>query len=873
MDWHNLSCDEILKKFNVKKDVGLNNMLVAQLQEKYGKNRLKEKKSKSLFSKFIAQFSDFMIIILLIAAVVSFITDIIKDSNDFIDPIIILFIVVMNAIIGVVQENKAEKAIEALKKLSSPKTKVIRSGKEVSILSEEIVPGDILVLNSGDLVPADSRIIESYGLYTEESSLTGESLPILKEANLVLPKNLPVADRKNMVFSGSIITAGHALAIAVKTGMNTEVGKIAGLINKEESPQTPLQKKLEKTGKILGIGITAICFFIFILGVIQKVNTIDMFMIAISLAVAAIPEGLPAVVTIVLALGLRRMAANKAIIRKLSAVETLGSATVICSDKTGTLTQNKMTVKKLFNHDGIINFTSKSGENILSLGALCNNSIVSGEKENFKVSGEPTEISLLEAYNTFGHSKRTLDKSFPRVYEFPFSSSRKLMTTVHKLPSGKFRVITKGAPEVLLSISNRLEEGPLANSIRQKIKFQNENMAKEALRVLAVGYKDVSSLPKSQSEAEKDLVFCGLIGMIDPPRPEAKLAVADCKKAGIRPVMITGDHIATATAIAKELGIYNKNDLAITGTELDSLDEKTFQKNVFKYSVFARVSPEHKVKIVKAFQKNGAVVAMTGDGVNDAPALKAADIGCAMGKSGTDVAKSAADMILTDDNFSTIVEAVKQGRGIFQNIKKAIHFLLSTNIGEIVAVLTAFLLKLPSPLLAIQLLWINLVTDSLPALALGVDPVGSDIMNKPPIKPESGLFSHSRWHNIITEGCFIGSISLLAFTIGRIFFDVGSTPVIGRTMTFAVMSLSQIIHAFNIRSEESIFKTGILGNMSLIYSFMLCVILQVSVISLPFLTTVFKTVCLDLTQWLIVAGLSLSPLILVEIEKRFAKQN
>lgn len=432
MDWHNLPCDEVLKKFNVKKDIGLNNMLVSQKQEKYGKNRLEEKKSKSLFSKFIAQFSDFMIIILLIAAVVSFITDIIKDSHDFIDPIIILFIVVMNAIIGVVQENKAEKAIEALKKLSSPKTKVIRGGKEISVSSEEIVPGDILILNSGDLVPADSRIIESYGLYTEESSLTGESLPILKEANLVLPKNLPVADRKNMVFSGSIITAGHALAIAVKTGMNTEVGKIAGLISKEESPQTPLQKKLEKTGKILGIGITIICFFIFILGVIQKINTIDMFMLAISLAVAAIPEGLPAVVTIVLALGLRRMAANKAIIRKLNAVETLGSATVICSDKTGTLTQNKMTVKKLFNHDGIINFTSKSGENILSLGALCNNSIITGEKGNLKVSGEPTEIALLEAFNTFGHSKESLDKSYPRVYEFPFSSSRKLMSTVHK---------------------------------------------------------------------------------------------------------------------------------------------------------------------------------------------------------------------------------------------------------------------------------------------------------------------------------------------------------------------------------------------------------------------------------------------------------
>lgn len=867
MDWHTLSVDDVLKKFNVSKSNGLNSTDVSRNRDKFGKNILTAKKKNGIIKKFLSQFSDCMIIILLIAALISFITSIIENKNDYIDPIIILFIVIMNAIIGVVQENKAEKAIEALKKLTSPKATVLRNGKETTIPSEDLVPGDIIILHTGDLVPADCRILEDFKLESEESSLTGESLPVEKKASAVLPASTAISDRKNMLFSGCTINSGHGTCIVVETGMNTEVGKIASMLKNEDSPQTPLQKKLEKTSKILGFGVTFICFIIFILGIIQDIPFLEMFMISISLAVAAIPEGLPAVVTIVLAMGIRRMAKNKAIIRKLPAVETLGNATVICSDKTGTLTQNKMTVTKLVYVDKQVSFSSKEGNEILELCTLCNNAKLSGHSSIDKISGEATEKALVEAFLKVGKSKEKLDKDFPRVSEFPFTSSRKLMTTVHKLNNGKYRIVTKGAPDFLLKLTSRTSTSSFTPLMRKAIMSQNDNMTKDALRVLAVGYKDVSSLPKSQSEAESNLVFCGLVGMIDPARPEVKVAVRDCKKAGIKPVMITGDHINTAKAIAKDIGIFEKNDLAITGIDIDKMPKHDFEKNIFKYSVFARVSPEHKVRIVKAFQKNGAVVAMTGDGVNDAPALKAADIGCAMGKTGTDVAKGAADMIMTDDNFSTIVKAVKQGRGISQNIKKTVHFLLSSNIGEIITVLTAFLLRLPTPLLAIQLLWVNLVTDSFPALALGVDPVDDNVMLKKPTLKSGNLFSSRKWKSIVLEGSFIGAISILAFTIGRVFFDTTSAPVIARTMAFTVLSLSQIVHSFNVRSDESIFKTGILGNMALVYSFILCAILQVSVISVPFLSVIFKTVNLNFLQWTIVLALSASPLLLVEAEK------
>lgn len=872
MQWQCLTSEEVIKKLETDKNNGLNSKSISQRYTKYGKNTLTEKKSKGFLAKFIEQFSDFMVIILLIAAAISFITAIIENSGDYLDPIIILFIVVINAFIGVIQESKAEKAIDALKKLSSPQAKVIRNKKQLHIDSEDVVPGDILVLSTGDLVPADARIIEAHDLKVEESSLTGESVPVEKNSNKTYKSDTPLGDRKNMLFASSVITAGHALGVVVETGMRTQVGKIAHMINEEESKQTPLQVKLAKVGKYLGIGALSICFLIFILGIIQKVPPLDMFMIAISLAVAAIPEGLPAIVTIVLAIGVRRMAANRAIIRKLPAVETLGSASVICSDKTGTLTQNKMTVTELRSANGKISLSSNDGSTILSYAALCNNSTLTGHNGNWDAQGEPTEKALVIASAKSGKVKNALEALFPRVGEVAFDSTRKLMTTVHKIGTNRYRVITKGAPDVLLRLCNSYQlpsggVGAINYETLKKIERQNEDMASNALRVISVAYRDIQQLPANLKELEKDLTFCGLIGMIDPPRPQAKQAVKDCLSAGIKPVMITGDHIITAKAIAKDLGIMGPNDRAISGNELDKTNQKDLEKNIFNYSVFARVSPEHKVRIVKAFQSHGGVVAMTGDGVNDAPALKVADIGCAMGISGTDVAKGAADMIMTDDNFSTIVEAVKQGRGVFDNIKKTVHFLLSSNVGEIITVLCAFLMRLPTPLLAIQLLWVNLVTDSLPALALGVEPIDKDIMKRKPVSAKSSLFSNGMGYNIIIEGCFIGAISLLAFTIGRVFFDYGQVPLVGRTMAFAVLSLSQLVHAFNVRSDKSILKTGVFGNIKMIYSFIICIILQVSVISVSFLSDIFKTSNLNMLQWIIVSALSLSPLIIVEIEK------
>ncbi len=886
MNWQSLTSTETLKLLKTDLKSGLSQFSAEKRLHKYGKNKLEQKKNKSLFAKFIEQFSDFMVIILLIASIISFLTSKLENNNDYIDSIIILSIVIVNAIIGVIQENKAEKAIDALKRLSSPKARVIRDGKEESISSEFLVPGDIILLDTGDLVPADARIIKCYNLKVEESALTGESLPTLKDSNVKLSPNAPIGDRKNMLFSSSSITNGHAVCVVTETGMQTQVGKIANLINTEDSPQTPLQIKLSKTGKYLGIGAIIICVIIFILGLIQNVEPLEMFMISISLAVAAIPEGLPAVVTIVLALGVRRLASHRAIVRKLPAVETLGSANVICSDKTGTLTQNKMTVTKLATSKSIIEIGSSVGSEILTLGALCNNSsLILNRDKTYFASGDATEASIVIAAMKSGKPKGAIDNNYPRVFELPFDSNRKLMTTIHKLKSGKYRVITKGAFDVLLKKCSYYEDdrniSDLSPTVRKQISKLSNIMANDALRVLAVAYKDVDNISQSEVTSnnngyaiENSLVFKGLIGMIDPPRPEAKIAVKECLNAKIKPVMITGDHIITAKAIAKQIGIYKEGDLAITSDELNKLCQKELEDNIFHYSVFARVSPEHKVRIVKAFQKRGAVVAMTGDGVNDAPALKAADIGCAMGLSGTDVAKNAADMILTDDNFSTIVSAVRQGRGIFQNIKKTIHFLLSSNIGEIITVLSAFLLKMPSPLLAIQLLWVNLVTDSLPALALGVEPVDKDIMKHSPNSSKSSLFSKDLVFAIAIEGCFIGTISMLAFTIGRVYFDIDPfNPIIGRTMAFSVLSLSQLVHAFNVRSDYSVFKIGLFSNKKLIISFIICLILQLSVISVPTLSLIFKTSSLNQIQWTLVSLLSLSPLIIIELEKLLFKKH
>lgn len=872
MDWHNMSYSEVCKNLDTDIKKGLSSSQAQSRLDKYGKNALTQKKKQSIFIKFLSQFKDFMVLILLIASGISFVTAFVSGDGDFIDPIMILIIVILNAVVGTVQECRAEKAIDALKKLSAPHTKVIRNGKLITVLSDELVRGDIISFESGDLICADCRIIESSSLKAEESALTGESVPSDKHFDNILPKDTPIADRNNMLFSSTFITSGHGKAIVVETGMDTQVGKIAEMIDSEETPDTPLQKSLAKTGRILGISALIICVVIFILGLIQKVQPLEMFMISISLAVAAIPEGLPAVVTIVLALGVRKMALHRAIIRHLPAVETLGSASVICSDKTGTLTQNKMTVVNVSSPSGTVNANSSDGIFVLSLASLCNNSVFSENKNTFKAEGDPTETAIVTACANAGKYKNTLDREFPRVHEIPFSSKSKRMTTVHKLNTGGYRVITKGACDVLLSLCTHSRTGINISAVnKSRITSINNSLAQQAMRVIAVAYKDCPTMPK-ENELESNLIFCGLIGMTDPPRPQAKSAVAMCRKAGIHTVMITGDHIITARAVAKEIGIYKDGDKAITGNELDMIPQNELERDIYKYTVFARVSPEHKVRIVKAFQSRGAVTAMTGDGVNDAPALRCADIGCAMGINGTDVAKNSADMILTDDNFSTIVEAVEQGRGIFENIRKTVHFLLSSNIGEILTVLCAFLCRLPSPLLAIQLLWVNLVTDSLPALALGVEPSDPDIMKKPSDTKKS-IFSGGAGRNIIIEGCFIGALAFLAFTIGRVFFDTSNEPVIGRTMTFAVLSISQLVHSFNLKSEHSIFKTGIFGNAKLVFAFIIGLVMQISVISIPFLAEIFKAVPLNSLQWLIVAVLSIVPLFVVEIEKRFSHKN
>ncbi len=871
MEWHSKSCTQVISSLKTDQKKGLTSAEAKKRLIKYGYNRLVQKKKKGIVSKFLSQFSDFMVLILLAAAAISFFTAIFDENGDFIDPVMILLIVILNAIIGTIQECRAEKAIDALKKLSAPHSKVIRNGEIKTVPSDELVPGDIIIVESGDLICADARLIDSFSVKAEESSLTGESVPSEKQHDIICKENTSPADRTNMLFSSTFITSGHGTAVVVETGMNTQVGKIAAMINDEESPLTPLQKGLAKTGKALGICALIICVVIFILGVLQKTPIFDMFMISISLAVAAIPEGLPAIVTIVLALGVRKMAIHRAIVRHLPAVETLGSASVICSDKTGTLTQNKMTVANISNADGTVSAHSESGSFILSLSALCNNSTLKKNNGSYCANGDPTETALVIAAANTGKLKNELDLKFPRTEEIPFDSKRKLMTTVHRLSTGGYRIITKGAPDILLTICDTFKgsNGVLAlnENIRRKLMTENNSLAQKAMRVIAVAYRDTPTRPIHGENVEKGLTFCGFVGMTDPPRPQAYSAVARCKKAGIRTVMITGDHIITAKAIASQLGIFSENDKAVTGLELDKISQEELERNIYKYSVFARVSPEHKVRIVKAFQARGAVVAMTGDGVNDAPALSRADIGCAMGISGTDVAKNSADMILTDDNFATIVEAVEQGRGIFENIRKTVHFLLSSNIGEILTVLLSFLMRLPSPLLAIQLLWINLVTDSLPALALGVEPAAPEIMERKPSDTKHGIFYGGLVFNIVVEGCFIGALAFLAFIIGRVFFDVGGEPIVARTMTFAVLSLSQLVHSFNLRSEKSIFKTGIFGNLKLVGTFILGTIMQVTVISVPALSAIFKTSPLNMTQWIIVAALSIIPILVVEIEK------
>lgn len=897
-NWFNKSVEETEKAFETNIETGLTDEQVKQSREKYGKNELKAKKKKSLFVKFLEQFKDFMIIVLIISAIVSGIVGV-AEGEGITDTIIILIVVIVNAIIGVAQENKAEKSLEALQKMSSHAAKVMRNGKLVVIPSKELVPGDVVILETGDYVPADLRLIEAVNLKSQESALTGESVPVEKISSVLEEKELGVGDRINMVFSSSLITYGRGKGIVVNTGMETQVGKIAGIINEAVDTQTPLQVKLNKLGKTLGLAALAICVVIFVIGLIYGKEPIHMFMTAVSLAVAAIPEGLPAVSTIVLAVGVQKMVKRNAIVKRLPAVETLGSATVICSDKTGTLTQNKMTVKELFYNAQTFNIEevkqTEKGEDLKKLiytSMLCNDTKIGKNKE---LSGDPTETALIDMGFTLDFDPSIYDE-MQRVEEIPFDSDRKLMTTINQL-GDKYIVYTKGGVDELLKrcnsylVNNEIKKDLV--EFRKTIDEANKKMAEKALRVLAMGYKELDHMPTKEEMQgmEQDLIYIGMVGMIDPPREEAKLAVEKCKSAGIKPVMITGDHKITATAIAKQLGILQEESEAITGLELEKMSDEELKKNVRHYSVYARVSPEHKVRIVKAWQANGEVVAMTGDGVNDAPALKTADIGCAMGVVGTDVAKEAADVILTDDNFATVVSAVEEGRRIYDNILKAIQFLLSSNVGEIIVLFITILITpllakwfgitditLLEPLLPIHILWVNLVTDSLPALALAFDPANRDVMKRKPIKPGKGVFTKGMTWRIIYQGVMIGAITIAAFCIGLATpkeaipgLTLDETKIeVGQTMAFTVLALSELVHVFNIRNNrESIFKTGIGGNRKLIWATLASATLMFVILLIPGLRHIFSIPILPVENILEIICLVLAPVVIVELFKLF----
>ena len=867
MDWWSMQISQVEKAVQTNRKEGLTEGEAVKRLVLDGKNRLEDgEKRKTFLGKFLAQFNDFMILLLLGAAAVSFAVSYWNGEKDFVDSAIIIAIVVLNAFLGVVQESKAERALEALKELSAPKARVLRQGKEKEIVAEEVVKGDILLLSAGDYVCADGRVFESHGLQTEESAITGESMAVEKDAG-VLSGGQQIGDRRNMVLSGSFVMAGRGRVIVTATGMNTEIGHIADMLSEQGDEKTPLQKKLGETGKLLGIGALVICGLIFVMGIMRKEDPFQMFMTAVSLAVAAIPEGLPAIVTIVLAMGMQRMSKKNAMIRRLPAVETLGSAEVICSDKTGTLTQNRMKVTALADIGNDIERNEEKRRLILTLFALCNDA----RREGTRILAEPTEKALAEAAEEGGVSLKMLWQEMPRIGEVSFSSERKLMTTVHK-SGDKWISVTKGAPDVLLEKCSRCLSGGghvLFDSRRKSEAFlKNGEMAAGALRVIAVAFREWDTEPLffTAEVLEKELTFAGMAGMMDPPRPEAKEAVKTCQKAGIRPVMITGDHVLTAQAVATELGIYKSGERIITGAELEQMGDDELEQAAENCTVFARVSPAHKVRIVKAFQKNGRVVAMTGDGINDAPALKAADIGCAMGKNGTEVAKGAADMVLADDDFATIVAAVQEGRGIYDNIRKAVHFLLSSNVGEIITIFAAMLLGWAAPLLPIHLLWVNLVTDSLPAIALGLDPGEKDIMERQP-RRDASLFSGGMGSRIAVEGMMIGMLALIAFGIGHIYFDGGEEYITGRTMAFAVLSISQLIHAFNMRTEHSLTQISLGSNPFLVGAFAIGCILQAGVIMVKPLAAVFQVCPLTFTEWLIVAGLALVPLPVVELEK------
>lgn len=876
--YYNLPVEEVLQQFKVSSETGLSDDEVKGRLTQYGPNQLESQKQKTLLMIFLEQFKSIMVVILLIAAVVSGVIGV-MEGEGLVEAFVILAILVINAVIGTVQEKKAQSSLEALNKMSAPHSKVLRGGQVTEISSTEIVPGDIVVLDTGDIIPADLRLIEAVNMKVQESALTGESVPVDKSGDVLEMKELPLGDRDNMAFSTSTITYGRGKGVVVGTGMETEVGKIAHMLQHTQDTETPMNKRLGQLGKVLGYVALGICAFIFLIGILYGNNWLEMLMMAVSLAVAAIPEGLQIVSTIVLAIGVQRLVKLNAIVRTLPSVETLGSTTVICSDKTGTLTQNKMTVVEGWAGGNRIDFRNPPlpeeldhDERMLLLSSLlCTDAHLKKSPDGkHETAGDPTEIAIVDIGLDLKMDKNELDGRFTRVNEVPFDSERKRMSTINRMEEEQLRINLKGGLDEVLDITTHIlvhgKVRPITGEDKETLKEENLRMAQSALRVLAVAYKDIDTLPAEVNvdTVEKDLVFIGLLGMIDPARPEVLEAVNKCRTAGIRPVMITGDHKVTAVAIADEIGIYGEGDKAVTGPDLEEMDDEALYQNVGSYSVYARVAPEHKVRIVKAWQSHGDIVAMTGDGVNDAPALKQADIGVSMGIVGTEVAKEASDVILTDDNFATIVKAVEEGRRIYDNILKVIQFLLSANVGEVLLIFIASIINIGNPLTPILILWINLVTDSLPALALSMDPAGRDIMTRKPRDPRQGFFTKGMVWRIGYQGATIGLISLVAYIIG--FHDGGQ--ILGQTMAFAVLGFSQLFHVRNLHSNiNSSFRTSVFSNKSLLGAIFLSALLLFAVLVIPGVMDIFGVTAMDTTHWLYVGVLSLVPIVVVELVK------
>ena len=868
---HHLNVAETFKVFMADPVKGLSSGDAGARQARDGFNEFEKTKHTTLWQKFISQFKSFMIIVLIFAAIISGVTGY-MNGEGITDAIIILSILIVNAVIGVFQEAKAEKSLDALEKLSAPHCKVIRDGETRIIESRELVVGDIVIIETGDNVPADLRLIESANLKIQEAALTGESVPVEKDAEAVLPEDAPIGDRINMAYSSCSVTYGHGKGVVTAIGNQTEVGKIASMIQAVPDMRTPMQIRLDKLGKTLAIICLAVCIVIMVIGLCYGRNLLEMFMTAVSLAVAAIPEGLPAVSTVVLALGVQRLAKQNAIVRNLPSVETLGSTTVICSDKTGTLTQNKMTVTHIYAAGNLSDTAADNPviDELIKMSVIANDAVLGADGQSI---GDPTETALIDAGLKYSINKNTLKKALPRIAEIPFDSERKLMTTIHQNNDEDFLVAVKGGLDELLANCTRINDGTTIRTLTEKdiedIHKANMEMASQALRVLAVGYKTISELPATFTPAtvENDFIFLGMVGMIDPPREEAKEAVRRCKEAGIRPVMITGDHKITATAIAKNLGIIATGDCVLTGTDVEMMNDEQLKEMAGSVAVFARVAPEHKVRIVNAFQSRGNVVAMTGDGVNDAPALKLADIGVAMGITGTDVAKEAADVVLTDDNFATIVSSVREGRRIYDNLMKSIQFMISTNLGEIVLLLIAVFANLDMPLLPIQLLFINLVGDSLPSLALSVDHADKNIMKRKPIDPNQGIFTKHFTTRVIIQSLIIGLTTLAAYMIG-----MNTSVDVARTMTFAVMVFCQFTIIFSIRSGHNWFTHKMFTNRWLWLTIVFVTALTLLVLLVPGMQSLFRLAPMTSGQWWTVIGLSFGVLALSEFFKLFTRK-